>query len=292
MKWLTLLLVMTASIALADTSVGIGTFRSSDSDGAVVRSTVTSVTGSVTENTTIGLSHSHLNYSSKGWSERGYRDSFVVTYQQGDTTMLADLGFTSIGGNVRSSGSIYGEHQVSLNTIVYAGIERHLLDNQAGVTNGIYYNSAAIGVDWSNDLWGLTGVYGETRFSDRNTRRYTKAKGYYTVVDGVHVYVRNYHYENSSPFTGNYFAPRRYNQTLVGVGFRYQIGPGLFIGHVDHGAQHIDGKRSPSHTWRISYAISPDKTNGPLSVMAFIGADRNQPGYTYRSSGIAISYMF
>lgn len=289
-KLLVLSTLFASGVALAQPTVGVAVANSSDSDGAKTRANVVSTGFQLNDYVGIGYSYSDLSFSSSGWRASGHRHGVQGTYRDSIFSVTADVGQTTVRNKSTVTGSVSGEAWVSDSFMLLGGIERELVDNETGITNGITYSNYYVGGDYVRGMFGVSAVVGSTHFSDDNRRTYTRVKVYHEIADGVHVYVRNWNYSNSRPYQGNYYAPSNYNQALAGVGFRQAFGPGVVSGHIDFGRQRADGNSEPSRTWRVAYDVPVG--NSGWAATAYISEDQNQPGYTYRTNGVAVSYRF
>ena len=286
MKKLCVALLAAPSMAMAGTA-GMAIHSSSDTDGMGARYIISSASAQLLDELSVGYSYTDLYFSSGEWKQTGHRHAIQATADVDAWKVTADLGVTSTTEDT-GTGSIQAEYSFGSN-MVYVGVERNLVDNQTGIQNNLTFDNYFVGTDLVFGDVGVAASIGTTRYSDNNNRSFNKVKGYYVVADGVHVYARNLYYSNSSPYTGNYFSPDSYYQTLAGVGVRYRVGPGVMVAHADAGQQTVDGTGEFSYTWRVAYNV--ERTEG-WSVTAYAGQDQKQPEYRYNEIGIAVIMRF
>ena len=183
------------------------------------------------------------------------------------------------------------------NTVVSAGLDRSgvasIYNESGAVTFGrhIYRDRAYVAADYSNLNWGMGGQLNHDRYNDNNTRISVDAKVWVSVVDGVSVYVKRRYWDNSNPYTGNYFSPERLDRTLVGVQARTRVAANTVLaGYVDTGRQRVDSESKNAYNWKLQLDHSVTEQ---VDVTVAIGEDTTLSGnYKYRYGAVYATVRF
>ena len=223
----------------------------------------------------IGYRRSESHYSAPSFSAHGETDTLFGNYSI-EQTKKAELSGELSHSHLDTGQSHWlGFGQLSVQPIAAANAElryeKNWIDSRNGLDNGVTFDALTLAADYQfTDRFSLAGVAGHYDYSDDNVRRLYRAKATYVVSEtyGLSIYARGRKYNNSEPYTGNYFSPEHYRDYLGGIGIRRRlpIVRGTFVGLIDWGRQTADGTTSPARTWqlrleswvgqRFSYALS------------------------------------
>lgn len=238
----------------------------------------------------LGVEVSHLRFTSPGFSENGQRLATTGRYSWDDTSLTYNVGVLNIGRNI-VTGHVYGRHQIDSIWAVEAGVERNVIDSQAGLEAEEASNTTFVVLEAATAGPGFVTVLGHTDYPG-DSRRFMRAKIYYTIDDthGITPYIRRYQYTHSNPdqWPSLYFSPSRYHQDLIGVSWRTAVVGGVFSGHLDYGRQTVSGERYRSRTWRAAY--TQQRESFSWSVVALSSHD--QPDYRYSTFMAQINVPF
>lgn len=176
----------------------------------------------------LGAEVQHARFSGDGWAhdeQRVYLGAAGVAGQGpvDDDAWRWQARLGSNGHTVLGSASIHTEGPRRREVF----FERELLETRAGIERRQMYNFLGAAIDHPfSDRFSGTVLAGVQTFGDSNRRDHLRANLVYAVApeQGISIQLRNRYYRNSEPYTGGYFSPPWYAETVAAVGVRRVVG--------------------------------------------------------------------
>jgi hypothetical protein len=235
-----------------------------------------------------GVAAAAMRYNAPGWSADGAQ--LAGTYkEQGKLRQIdASVGVARIDGDDYLVGGIdYLQRWDSGHALGFA-FERHIVNSQGGIEDGIVYNSLALVGDYVFSAPFNVGVAaGSTYFSDSNQRPFLRTRWNYALDEryGLNAYLKTRSYRNSDPDRPQYYSPQSLNEVSVGLSSRWRAADQVVLSaSLDGGMQYTSSDDQPiwgaflglasPHNARIRWNIGVLATNTASLMTSQSGAYR------------------
>jgi hypothetical protein len=235
-----------------------------------------------------GLSAGAMRYSAPGWSANGTQLSGTYREQTKLRQIDASVGVARIDGDDYLVGSVDYLQRWEAGHALGLAFERHVVDSQGGIEDGIVYNSLALVSDYLFSAPFNVGLAaGSTYFSDSNQRPFVRTRWNVALDEryGLNAYLKTRSYRNSDPDRPQYYSPQRLNEASLGLSSRWRAADSVVLSAaLDAGMQYTNtddqpiwgaflGLASP-HNARIRWNFGVLATNTATLMTSQSGAYR------------------
>lgn len=199
-----------------------------------------------------GMAAGAMHYSAPGWSAQGAL--LAGTYKDFGRTQQIDasLGLAQIDGQTYVVGGLEYLSTRESGNALGVSLERHIVNSQGGIEDGIVYNSLALVGDLAfTPAFNVGLAGGATLFSDGNDRPFVRSRWNYSIDEqyGLNLYLKTRSYRNSEPDRPQYFSPEWLNEASFGLSSRWRAAEGVVISaSADGGMQWTDAGNEPIWT--------------------------------------------
>lgn len=281
MKKLILALILAPTLAIGQTASY--TVRStSDSDGVKVNRH----TAAVAKDWGVGVINTE--YHTPLYSKNSNGLVLIADHKKDNITLIGNIGLGSVGsknyllGDI--TGTMYVNKYISLNITAFGD----LIDSTNSLSNNITARGLVIGSDFNYGNVGLAAGSRQIWYSNDNKQTGYYIKPYYSIIDGVNVYLTKRNYSNSNPYNGLYFSPEDYDRSGFGVSIRQRIQSITVSAFVDRTSIKTPFSDDKTTAWKLE-AMAPIGSKSKANVS--FGRDYNN-GFSYRYLQVGINHAF
>lgn len=282
MKKILLLLLLIPTIALSQ-NINYSIKSSEDNDGVKTTSHNASF---MFNNWGIGVSNTEyqtplLNKLSSG--------IFLVSdYKTSNYNINGNIGVGKTDGTNYLLGDITGSYVLNKHAKLNVGLFGDIVDSTNSLNNNITFRGLTLGTDLEYNKFGITLGTKNIWYSNSNQQQGYYLKPFYSIVDGVTVYLTKKHYKNTNPYNGLYFSPDSYDRSGAGISIRKRVGPTTIIGFIENTRIKTPFSNDSTIAWKLN-VVGP--INNKLKIQTGIGQDYNN-GFYYRYADISVNYQF
>lgn len=282
MKKLLLSLLLVPSLALAQ-QVNHSVKSTEDNDGVKLLNHTTSV---MVKDWGIGVSKT--DYQTPTYNKTSSGLLLIADYKRSNHSLVGNIGIGSTSGKNYLLGDITGSYTLNKNISLNASVFGDLIDSTKSLTNNIAARGLILGADLTHDQMGLAAGSKTVWYSDQNKQQGYYLKPFYSIADGVNVYMTKKHYTNSMPYNGLYFSPDVYDRSGMGISVRKRLGHATVYGFVEKTRIKTQFSNDSTTAWKLEVS-SPvyDKVKTRVSA----GKDYNN-GFYYKYLEFSIAYTF
>lgn len=247
MKKIFFILLLLSTCAYAD-GVGTGASYMYDSDG----NSWFNANSWYMPTDVLGVRYGKTQYYTDSVDDSSNRISLVTNYISNNLSVAGDLGVSKLGSKSFMIGDISFIKPVNNHFTAFIGGDGDIVDSEMGILKQIVYRGYNGGFEIYNDKFGAVAALRRTDFSDSNTRTGYQLKTYYSMFDGISLYLSTKYYESSIENNPNYFSPEELRRNSLGVSYRYRLGECLISGYVELGYQDTPDFRETTNAFKIA----------------------------------------
>jgi len=235
------------------------------------------------------LRYTYTAYAQHDWRREGQQLAFLKraidpatangwqlnagVSEQGDHTMLA------LDGGYRRA--------LTSKTALELFVDRQWVETQPALDRGVHGTFVGASMDQGlSDHWTLVGLVGEQEFSDGNHREHFRGKVIYqpSLDSGLTLQLRYRAFRSTDgAVVRSYFDPRRYDETMLAVGWRKRLRGWTLRLAAGTGEQHVDAA-SGTRTRLLEFGLE-----SPYRGNRFV---RLRGGHTQSASDFGPTYAY
>lgn len=281
MKKLILSLILAPTLAIGQ-NVDYTIRSTSDSDGVkVIRHTA-----AVAKDWGVGVINTE--YQTPLYSKNSNGLVLVADHKKDNVTLIGNIGLGSVGSKNYLLGDITGT--MSINKYIALNITAFgdLIDSTNSLSNNITARGLVVGTDINYDKVGLATGSRQIWYSNDNKQTGYYIKPYYSIIDGVNIYLTKRNYSNSNPYNGLYFSPEDYDRSGFGISIRQRIKSVTVSASIDRTSIKTPFSNDKTTAWKLE-AKTPIGVKSKANLI--FGRDYNN-GFYYRYLQVGINYAF
>lgn len=256
---------------------------SEETDGVRLTTHTTSV---VSKDWGVGISNTE--YQTPTYNKTASGLLLISNYRKPTHSILGQIGVGTTSGKTYLLGDITGTYNLNKNLVLNAGLFGDLLDSTNSLANNITVQGLNLGADINYEKFSMAVGSKTVWYRNNNRQQGYYVKPFYSVFDGVSVYLTKRHYTNSQPFNGLYFSPDVYDRSGFGIGVRQRFGQTTVSGFVEKTKIKTQFSNDATTAWKLEIT-SP--VNNRVKSKVTAGQDYNN-GFNYRYLEVAVSYEF
>lgn len=242
----------------------------------------------IISNNEFGIGISKSQYQTNSYNKDATGILLATNYEKNNFSLVGNLGIGYTSNKKYLLGDITSTIKINDFVAVNATIFGDIVDSNNALSNNITAKGIILGKDISIDKIGIAFGSKHIWYDDNNHQTGYFLKSFYTISEGVNVYLTKKHYTNSLPNSRYYFSPNMYDRSGVGMSIRKRFDSVIIYGFFERTKIKTQFDNEYANSWKLEIKTPVyDKIKIKLSF----GKDFNN-GFYYRYIESNLNYEF